>query len=435
MKKTAGVLLLLGALAATARAEGPTNLFSFPEETKIKGPFAPVDGQLYFTCEKGGAYAYGYVGQFDPAGRTVTAWHKFDVETKAKGACRMSNSLWFVTEKGGAANLGYIGRFDLAAHTVERLCEFTNATSAKSAPFLLGDGFYFFAEAGGASNQGALMRYSLEGGLATVVSFHAALGIKPEARPVWFDGRLYFGTREGGDTTQQTGKGAGSIGLLDLAAGTATNLVNLNASNHGARIKALLPFGGRLYYTTDEGGDLTLNGGKGSGAAGFFDPASRTLTRLFVCNGATTGIKPKGMVAVRDRVYFNCGEGGPNGCGAWYGITDGTNVFPAATNDIPFGNKADLLTPYGRRIYCATEQGCSNWLGGISAYEFEVEEAELAARLQNGQIALGWDILANDHVLEFSPSLTGKWTVVAGRDGTNAVLPYTEPMGFFRLRQ
>lgn len=423
----------LGATAA-ARAEGPTNFYNFVEETKIKGFFVQVGGDLYFNSEKGGTnYNYGYIGRFCPTNRQITVLYEFPSLTKAKGLAAVGDEMWFVTETNGTSHFGYVGCFHPGSNTVEELCSFPTHTLAKSAPFVLGtNGFYFFTEAGGINGTGALMHYSREGGLATVCSFTPATGIKPEARPVLFNDKLYFGGREGGDLTQQGGKGAGTLGTIDLAGGTVTKLFDLNATNHGSRIKSLLPFNGRIYYTTDEGGDLAFNGGKGNGAMGYFDPDTLDVTKLLTCNGTNTGTKPKCLVAVEDRVYFNCGEGGTNGCGAFYVVTNGTNLARIATLEIPFGNKSDMLTLYGNRLFCATEQGCSNWLGGISAYEVDIAPRELAATCENGQMHFEWDALANDCVLEYNPTLTNEWQAVAGPGITNAT---TDVSGFYRLRR
>lgn len=420
-------------LAAAALADEPLNFYNFTEETKIKGFFVQRGGELYFTSEKGGAPNYGYIGRFCPTSGQIAVLHEFPSLTKAKGLVEMGDDMWFVTETNGASRFGYVGCFNPASNTVEELCSFPTHTLAKSAPFVLGtNGFYFFTEAGGTNGTGALMRYSREDGLATVCSFTPATGTKPEARPVYYNGLLYFGAREGGDLTQQGGKGAGTIGTMDLATGAITKLLDLNATNHGSRIKSLLPFGDRIYYATDEGGDLSLNSGKGSGAMGFFDPATLAVTQLLTCNGTTTGIKPKCLVAVEDRVLFNCGEGGTNGCGAFYAITDGTNLARIATLDVPFGNKSDMLTLYGNRLFCATEQGCANWLGGISAFDVDIAPRQLTIRSENGIQSLTWSSLANDCVLEYAPTPTNAWQAVAGPGLTHAA---TDMPGFYRLRR
>ena len=430
-----GLVMGLAAVAA-AFADEPLHFFDFTEETKIKGFFVQRDGDLYFASEKGGSPNYGYVGRFCPTNRQITVLYEFPALTKAKGLVAVGDEMWFVTETNGAAHYGYVGCFHPGSNTVEELCSFPAHTLAKSAPFVLGtNGFFFFTEAGGTNGTGALMRYSRDGGLATACSFTPATGLKPEARPVFLDGKLYFGSREGGDLTQQGGKGAGTLGTLDLATGAIVKLLDLNATHHGARIKSLLPGDGRIYYTTDEGGDLTLNGGKGNGAMGFFDSATLAVTKLLTCNGTNTGTKPKCLVAIEDRVYFNCGEGGTNGCGAFYVVADGTNLSRIATLGVPFGNKSDMLTLYGNRLFCATEQGCANWLGGISAFEVDVAPRELSVQSEGGRVSLAWAVLANDCVLESGPALDGEWRPVAGPGATNAVVDPAAATAFFRLRR
>lgn len=433
MKTWLVMLLLLGCVTRPSVAQNISNLLSFSEETKIKGPFVPVRGDLCFVSEKGGNFGWGYIGKYSPRSATISVLASFSVETKAKGLCRMGNELWFVCEKGGRNNLGYVGRYVLTNGNLEQLHDFSAPTAAKSAPFVLDGSFCFFAEAGGTYGQGALMSYSVESGLVTLVSFNTTTGIKPEAPPVWHGGHWYYGSREGGDITQRGGKGAGTLGVLDLQAGVAVKLIDLNVTNHGARIKCLCPLGSRIYYTTDEGGNLTLNAGKGGGAVGYFDPSANSITQLFVCAHTNMGIKPKGLVSIEDCIYFNCGEGGPQGCGMWYSIAYDDTVTCMATNDVWFGSKGDMITQFGPRIYCATEQGGQNWLGGIGCLEFECDDPILGARVEAGAIQLEWPVLANDAWLEWAATLDGPWIEAAEPGVHKAVWSDTGAQGFLRI--
>ncbi|MCL4786445.1 MAG: hypothetical protein KJ070_06555, partial [Verrucomicrobia bacterium] len=264
-------------------------------------------------------------------------------------------------------------------------------------------------------------------------------GVKAESRPVWFNGQLYYAAREGGDTSQLAGKGAGAIGTIDLATGTVTKLADLDAANNVAKIKTLLPFNGRLYYTGEEGGDLSLNSGKGFGGLGYYTPTNNTFTRLFVCDSSTTGTKPRGLVPVDDQLYFNCGEGGPNGYGTFGVVSNGTTVSIIGVNDIAIGSKSDVgITRFGNYIYFVTELGCANFLGGISAYELPTPSAVapmLTMGVVGNSLQLFWPESANDFVLEQSASLTGDWIVIAGPGATSNSVPMTNSSGFFRLRR
>jgi uncharacterized repeat protein (TIGR03803 family) len=427
--------------AASVHAEGLTNFYSFTAETKIKGPMTPVGGELYFACEKGGAANYGYIGKYNPTSNTLTALYEFPVETKVKdGFNVVSNELWFVCEKGGSANFGYIGSYNVTSNTVTVLHNFTVETKPKSAPLALDtNGWYFFTEKLGTGGVGALLRYSPISGVSTAASFTLATGVKAESRPVWFEGQLYYAAREGGDTTQLAGKGAGAIGTIDLTTGTVTKLADLDATNNVAKIKTLLPFNGRLYYTGEEGGDLSSNTAKGYGGLGYYTPSNNVFTRLFVCDASTTGWKPRGLVPVDDRLYFNCGEGGPNGYGTFGVVSNGTDVSIIGVNDLAVGSKSDVgITRFGNYIYFVTELGCANFLGGISAYELSataVPAPLLTMAVSSHNLELSWPEAANDYVLESASTPGGTWSTLAG-PGTNAVtVPMTNSSAFFRLRR
>jgi hypothetical protein len=435
--------LTLTLLAATSvHAEGLTNFYSFTAETKIKGPFTVISSELYFACEKGGTLNYGYIGKFNPASNTLTALYEFPTETKVKdGFNVVSNELWFVCEKGGANNFGYIGSFNPASNAVTRLLDFPTDIKPKTAPIALDtNGWYFTADKYGASTTGVLLRYTPGSGLAIAASFTSTTGNKVESKPVWFNGQLYYAAREGGDTTQLSGKGAGAIGTIDLTTGTATKLANLDATNNVAKIKTLLPFKGRLYYTGEEGGDLSLNTAKGYGGLGYYTPSNNVFTRLFVCDASTTGWKPRGLVPVDDRLYFNCGEGGPNGYGTFGVVSNGTDVTIIGVNDLAVGSKSDVgITRYGNYIYFVTELGCANFLGGISAYELPSGAATSIPTLTLGVVGnslqLAWPESANDYTLEHCSTMSGSWATVAGPGVTSASVPMTNSSGFFRLRR
>jgi hypothetical protein len=427
--------------AAAVHAEGLTNFYSFTAETKIKGPFTVISNEMYFACEKGGALNYGYIGKFDPATRTLTPLYEFPVETKIKdGFTVVSNEFWFVCEKGGSANFGYLGSYNLTNNSVTVLHNFPVETKPKSAPLALDtNGWYFLTEKLGASGLGALLRYSPVSGVSTAASFTLSTGVKAESKPVWFDGQLYYAAREGGDTNQLAGKGAGTVGTIDLTTGTVTKLADLDATNNVAKIKTLLPFNGRLYYTGEEGGDLLLNSAKGYGGLGYYTPSNNVFTRLFVCDASATGWKPRGLVPVDDRLYFNCGEGGPNGYGTFGVVSNGTDVTILGVNDLAVGSKSDVgITRFGNYIFFVTELGCANFLGGISAYELLPTTSlppTLALTTSEGNLELSWPASASDYVLEYCPTMSGPWTTVAGPGVTSAIVPMANRSGFFRLRK
>ncbi len=300
MRYGLGLLVTLG--TAWGLCGNPVLLHSFSVETKVKGPLTALDGFLYAAAEKGGAGNYGYIGRFDPVQGTWTVLHEFSTETKIRGGfAPVGGELWFVCEKGGAGNQGYLGSYNPSTGVLNVLVDFREETKPKTAPVRLDDrGWYFLTEKRGAAGLGALMRWEPGVGLQVAASFDLGTGVKFEALPVRVQGSVWYAAREGGDLTQMAGKGAGAIGTVDLPTGTVTRRLALQAASHGAKIRAWVPFRGRLYYAAEEGGDLGLNTGKGFGGVGWYDPVSDTARLVFVCDGSGNGAKPRALVVVQE---------------------------------------------------------------------------------------------------------------------------------------
>ncbi|MGA4645034.1 hypothetical protein ACPDIX_11230 [Limisphaera sp. 4302-co] len=436
----ASAILIAASLPAAMQANAEaqlTLLHSFSEETKIKGPFAHWGGQLYGVADKGGSANAGYIGRLDPSTGSWVPVYEFSTETKVKGGLvPIENRLWFVCEKGGSAGYGYIGAFDPAAHTVTVLADFTSETKPKTPPMSLdGQGWYFLTDKGGAAGLGALMKFDPDTGLTVVASFDQETGFKFEAPPVAFQGRIWYAAREGGDLSQMSGKGAGAIGTIDLQQGRIERQLVLNAANHGAKIRALLPVGDKLYYAAEEGGDLTLNSGKGYGGIGCYDPQTGTGRWILVCDGPINGAKPKATVRHRDHLYYLCAEGGPTGYGLIGRIANDTSEI-VATFDASTGAKAEALTLWENRLFLVTELGAANWFGGIAALQLPIpRQPVLLWERQDGILQLRWTPSAA-WTLESAPTPSGPWSPVetsGTESGTLSVNP-VEPARFFRLR-
>ena len=437
----------LGYVVTLATACGlyanPVLVHSFSAETKVKGPLTALDGFLYGVAEKGGVANHGYIGRFDPVQGTWSVVHEFSTETKIRGGLvSVGRGLWFVCEKGGAGGQGYLGSYDPSTGVLSVLTDFWEETKPKTAPVRLDDrGWYFLTEKRGATGLGALMRWEPGVGLQVVASFDSGTGVKFEALPVRVEGSVWYAAREGGDLTQMAGKGAGAIGTVDLATGTVTRRLALQAALHGAKIRAWVPYEGRLYYAAEEGGDLGLNAGKGFGGVGWYDPTSNTARLIFVCDGSGNGAKPRALVVVQNTLYFLCGEGGPNGGGTIGRIQD-DRVEIVAVLGAGTGAKAEALTWWGRGLYFTTELGAAHWFGGIGMYE-------VAAQLGGAAPALAWRRTAQGLELQVMGDLSGPWIVESATDlagpwgqvtawmpgSGSMVVPMNEPARFFRLRR
>ncbi|MBI4663924.1 MAG: hypothetical protein HY735_34420 [Verrucomicrobia bacterium] len=447
MKRTHTLLVLSLTAVSAVNAASLKNLFSFTEETKIKGGFLEVGGQLYFTCEKGGAKNFGYIGRFNPADGNLVPQYSFVTDAKPKGGLvRVGNDLFFQCEKGAATTTwGWIGRFNLATGSVTEEFAYTADAKPKSGLIYAGGAFYYATEKGGYANWGAIEKLTPGAGVATLSSLTLADGIKIESWAADPDtGLVYYGAREGGDITQLTGKGAGAIGRIDMGGGTVSKLVDLDFQNHGAKIRSLTFHAGKLWFVLEEGGDLSLENGKGGGAIANFDLATRTLTRLHVFSNAT-GFKPKGLVRAGNDFYVATEKGGAGGLGVLGVLRGGMSFESLAEFDATVGAKPDnYLRVAGQRIYLALELGTPGYLGGISAYELAAPMSSVPSlkisRLKE-KLHVSWPAAATGYVLQATSKLgSTEWWPVARpplreEDQHVVEIELDGPAKFFRLQQ
>lgn len=433
-------LLWSFATVAAAPAAGLVNLISFTEETKIKGGFVDVAGQLYFTAEKGGAHGFGYIGRFDPLAGTVTALHAFATETKPKGLVLLGDALYFQAEKGApTTGFGWLGRFDLTTHTVAEALAFDSDLKPKSGLATAGGALYFATEKGGGANQGTIQQFDPTAGATVLADLTLELGVKIESWAVDPQtGAVFFGAREGGDLTQLAGKGAGALGRIDPAHRAVTKLIDFHQQAHGAKIRGLTLHAGRLWFVLEEGADLTLNEGKGGGALASYDLATGTIVRHHVFEGAT-GFKPRGLARVGEDFFVATEKGGVGGLGVLGVLRDGEHYEVLAEFDAEVGAKPDFaLTVVDRRLYLTPELGTSGFLGGISVYELDPPGPPPALRFtrQDKVLVLTWDPACADCALQRAERLdAADWTDVAATAPGRAEVPLNGGLGLFRLRR
>jgi len=411
---------LIVALCAAAKSfsAGLTNVFNFTEETKIHGGFVEINGVIYATAEKGGENNLGYLGKFDPAAGTLTPLVVFTNEVKIKGGFfPHKGELLFLAEKGAPSNqlFGWLGKFNPTNNQMILLHEFISDLKAKSGFTRIGDDLWFSTEKGGNENLGSIQKWPLAGGQPVLVaSLNTALGLKVEDLDFDpFTQTLYYGAREGGDLTQAGGKGAGSLGKVDVPTGSITHLLNFHNVNHGSKIRSLTWRAGKLWFALEEGADMTLFGGKGGGSLMCYDPANGTVTRVHIFDGANTGVKPRSFGLAQGEFYFCTEAGGANSYGAFGVLRNGTNVVKLSDLTAELGSKPDFyLSSIGNRIYFSAELGGSGFLGSILAYELDVPPRLAIGVGLNGNKRLTWPTSATGYVLISSPSLQGPWETV-----------------------
>ncbi|MBN8498898.1 cadherin-like domain-containing protein, partial [Accumulibacter sp.] len=238
----------------------------------------------------------------------------------------------------------------------------------KSGFLAVGEDLWFATEKGGSGN-GSIEKLSLPGGTVTwVADLEVATGIKVESFAHDGAGHLYFAPREGGDLAEVGGKGAGTVRRLDLSSRGITTVVTLKNAEHGSKVRNLLFWQGQLWWVCEEGGDLSLEGGKGGGTLMSCDPATGGVQRRHLFDG-TTGLKPKGLALAGGDLYFTTEKGGAENLGVFGVARGGTNVSVLQDLGGPTGAKPDhQLSVLGNRLLFATENGGSGFLGTILSY-------------------------------------------------------------------
>jgi len=440
--------LLAGALALSSQAGELERLYSFTQETKLKGGFREWNGQWYFTAEKGGDHGYGFIGRFDPVASTLTPILSFARDAKPKGGLvRWGEFLYLQGEKGSTrTGFGWIGRFDPATGQFTELAAYDADLKPKSGLVPAG-GFLWLATEKGGSGSGSLDRFEPSTGeLTSRVNLSFETGIKVESFAVSSDGAtLYAAAREGGDAGQLAGKGAGTLLRLHTATGELTRLVVFQAAEHGAKPRGLTLHNDRLWVVMEEGGDLSLNSGKGGGTITYYDLSTGTLSRAHVFDGTPTGQKPKGLARVGDDFYFVTEAGGSSGYGVLGVLRQGTTVEALADLTAETGAKPDFfLTVLNNRIVFTTELGGAGSLGSILAWSFTSPPAALpmllVTRTENGALRLSWPDPTGVFVLQWTPALgVGSWQDWPRTPELNQGLALVElapdaAAAFFRLR-
>src|SRR5262245_53881195 len=96
----------------------------------------------------------------------------------------------------------------------------------------------------------------------------------------------------------------GSVFELPVGSHTITTLATFNNSNGAFPVGGLISdAGGNLFGTTNQGGNLTLNGGFGYGAVFRVAAGTHSLTALATFNISTTGAYPVGVIADANSLY------------------------------------------------------------------------------------------------------------------------------------
>jgi hypothetical protein len=445
MNITLPVAWLVSMVAAwSASAADPQLAHSFATETKLKGGFTHAGGLLYAAAEKGGDHGFGYIAAFDPSDGSLTPVHHFPKDTKVKGGfTRVGEWLFFMTEKGGpTTGFSFIGRFEPSIRVVTVVREFETDVKAKSG-FAEASGLLWFATEKGGSGNGSIEKVALDTGtLTSVAPLSLELGIKVESLAASADGRTVFaGAREGGDSAELSGKGAGSLLAIDVVTGQIRKLVAFQAARHGTKLRGMTLAGEALWFIQEEGGDLQLNQAKGGGTVGKYNLQTGELTTVHVFDGGTTGLKPKAFAMAVSDFYFVTEGGGTAGLGVFCVLKGGGNPVVLAELDAATSTKPDqVMSMVGNRLYFATELGGANFLGGIVAFDLPSAPTSPTlsiASIADGKLRVHVQGTSEAPSLESSSGPSGPWepiraTLSSDSGGWSVELEPTHPVRFLR---
>ncbi|MGA2442318.1 MAG: choice-of-anchor tandem repeat GloVer-containing protein [Tepidisphaeraceae bacterium] len=168
--------------------------------------------------------------------------------------------------------------------------------------------------------------------------------------------------------------------IIALLAGTAspapaqytlTTLANFSAGNGTNPYAGLAVVGNSLYGTTLDGGNLSLNYGKGGGTVFSVPITGGSPTTLALFNG-NNGISPYGsLTVVGNTLYGTTGGGGTGGDGTVFSlpITGGMPTTLANFNGNNGSDPTGHLTVVGNTLYGTTQYGGYGYSGyGTTGY-------------------------------------------------------------------
>jgi len=285
-------------------------------------------GNFYGTTAQGGAWNQGTVYQVNQSGETVLYSFTGGLDGGQPGGgviLDSSGNLYGTTLVGGASNCGVVFELD-ASGTETVLYSFAGGTDGCQ-PFasVIRDSagnLYGTTGGGGAGNHGTVFKLAPGGAETVIYSFTEGTdGGLPEAGVIRDSaGNLYGTTNQGGDLSID-GLGCGVVFKVDPS-GTETVLHTFNSSDGGFPVASLTAdSAGNLYGTTFFGGPSNLG-------VVFMLAPSGTYTILHGFSGSPDGSEPEAAL-IRDsagNLYGTTSSGGVSGWGTVFKI-DTTGAF------------------------------------------------------------------------------------------------------------
>jgi uncharacterized repeat protein (TIGR03803 family) len=172
--------------------------------------------------------------------------------------------------------------------------------------------------ANGNNGGGTIFKMTPDGSLRTLHSLDCAIGGNPTTLILGKDGNFYGTTDCGGDLSLNGGAGSGTIFKM-APGGSLTRLATFNGSNGSAPRSLIQGSDGNLYGTTEVGGDLTLNNGYGDGAVFRVTPGGQ-LTTLVSFNKSNHSFAELLVQGSDGNLYGTTTSGGDLGFGTIFRV-------------------------------------------------------------------------------------------------------------------
>lgn len=266
-----------------------TRKFSFTNTSTGRQPICQMisatNGKLYGITWYGGSYSQGVLYEFDPVTSVFTKRHDFAGISGAHpqgSLIQASNGkIYGVTPEGGSSGKGVLFEFNPVTNVYTKRVDLNGTIGGNAYGRLVqaGDGnLYGIANSGGLSNYGVIFQFNTTTNtyLKKLDLFSSAIGHgSPFGMTLGTNGNLYGATYGGGSTM------SGQLFEYNFTSNVLTKHFDFAlATGQNPYAEMSLASNGRLYGTTERGGNLSVGMGGiiGYGVLYEFDPVSLTYT-------------------------------------------------------------------------------------------------------------------------------------------------------------
>lgn len=230
-----------------------------PSGNVIQGP----NGKLYGMTQRGGSHGLGVIYSYDTTAGTYADLFSFDGTATSGNSpygslllANDGNMYGMCYEGGNGGGYGALFRFNPNTNVYTNMFGFDYFHGEYPYGSLIqaaNGKLYGTVQQGGSIGQGVIFSYNIpDSTLTTLHSFITSDGSQPNADLVEVSGILY------GMTTLGGAYGKGMLFSIDTAGTTFDTLMSFDGAAHGSSPHgSLLPFNGKLYGMTTEGGTYT----------------------------------------------------------------------------------------------------------------------------------------------------------------------------------